>query len=114
MRIILLILFFLVSVLLILVIMLQKGKSSDFSGNSLNLGASTTLFGSSGSSNFMTRTTSILATLFFIISLIFGNITSEKKQKNIKNISKINTKSINTHKSNKKILSSENNDIPSE
>lgn len=108
MKTILLIFFFLISILLILVIILQKGKSSDFSGNSFSLGASTTLFGSSGSSNFMTRTTSILATLFFMISLIFGNITAEKKQENIV---KKEQKSITLNEK-KKNLSIKNNEIP--
>lgn len=81
MKSILLIIFFLISFLLIAVIILQKNKSTDIGGNSFNVGASTTLFGSSGSNNFMIKITSILATLFFTISLIFGNITNNSKEK---------------------------------
>ncbi len=54
--------------------MLQQGKWAD-----VGTGASTSLFGSNGSGNFMTRITSVLATLFFIISLILGNIETNKK-----------------------------------
>ncbi|QUJ06121.1 preprotein translocase subunit SecG [Salmonella enterica subsp. enterica] len=34
----------------------------------------------SGSGNFMTRMTAVLATLFFIISLVLGNINSNRNQ----------------------------------
>lgn len=60
--------FLIVAIALVALIMLQQGKGADM-GASFGAGASGTLFGSSGSSNFMTRTTAILATLFFIISL---------------------------------------------
>ena len=40
-----------------------------------------TIIGSSGSGNFMTRMTALLATLFFIISLVLGNINSNKTDK---------------------------------
>ena len=39
------------------------------------------IVGSSGSGNFMTRMTALLATLFFIISLVLGNINSNKTNK---------------------------------
>ena len=61
-------------------IMLQQGKGADM-GASFGAGASATLFGSSGSGNFMTRMTALLATLFFIISLVLGNINSNKTNK---------------------------------
>ncbi len=63
--------------MLIAMIMLQQGKGADM-GASLNAGASSTLFGSSGSGNFMTRMTAIFATLFFAISLILGNLSANK------------------------------------
>ncbi|WGL95157.1 preprotein translocase subunit SecG [Arsenophonus nasoniae] len=73
----LLVIFLLVSIALIGMAMLQQGKGADM-GASFGAGASATLFGSSGSGNFMTRMTAIFATLFFIISLILGNLTSNK------------------------------------
>ncbi|QLN69936.1 preprotein translocase subunit SecG [Enterobacter roggenkampii] len=69
----LLVVFLIVAIALVALIMLQQGKGADM-GASFGAGASGTLFGSSGSANFMTRTTAILATLFFIISLVLGNI----------------------------------------
>ncbi|SLM61776.1 Preprotein translocase subunit SecG (TC 3.A.5.1.1) [Dickeya aquatica] len=55
--------------------MLQQGKGADM-GASFGAGASATLFGSSGSGNFMTRMTALFATLFFVLSLILGNMSS--------------------------------------
>ena len=76
----LLVVFLIVAIALVALIMLQQGKGADM-GASFGAGASGTLFGSSGSANFMTRTTAILATLFFIISLVLGNINSNKTRK---------------------------------
>ena len=58
----LLVVFLIVAIALVALIMLQQGKGADM-GASFGAGASGTLFGSSGSANFMTRTTAILATL---------------------------------------------------
>ncbi|MBI6549321.1 preprotein translocase subunit SecG [Xenorhabdus lircayensis] len=69
--------FLLVGIGLIALVLLQQGKGADM-GASFGAGASNTLFGSSGSSNFMTRMTAVLATLFIVISLILGNMTSNK------------------------------------
>lgn len=76
----LLVIFLLVSIGLVVLIMLQQGKGADM-GASFGAGASSTLFGSNGSGNFMTRTTAVLATLFFVISLILGNMSSNHSQK---------------------------------
>lgn len=73
----LLIFFLLISILLIGCIMLQQGKGAD-AATSFGASASTSLFGSNGSGNFMTRMTAVLATLFFIISLVLGSIVSNK------------------------------------
>ena len=48
-------------------VLLQHGKGAD-AGASFGAGASQTVFGSQGSGNFLTRTTAILATLFFVTS----------------------------------------------
>ena len=75
----LLVVFLIVAIGLVGLIMLQQGKGADM-GASFGAGASATLFGSSGSGNFMTRMTALLATLFFI-SLVLGNINSNKTNK---------------------------------
>ncbi|HHC3555261.1 preprotein translocase subunit SecG [Klebsiella pneumoniae] len=76
----LLVVFLIVAIGLVGLVMLQQGKGADM-GASFGAGVSGTLFGSSGSGNFMTRMTGILAALFFIISLALGNINSNKTSK---------------------------------
>lgn len=49
-------------------ILLQQGKGADI-GAAFGSGASQTLFGSRGSANFLTRTTAVLATIFFLSNL---------------------------------------------
>jgi preprotein translocase subunit SecG len=78
----LLVVFLIVAIGLVGLIMLQQGKGADM-GASFGAGASATLFGSSGSGNFMTRMTAVLATLFFIISLVLGNINTNKTIKEV-------------------------------
>ncbi|MCT7358027.1 MAG: preprotein translocase subunit SecG [Thalassobium sp.] len=60
-------------------VMLQQGKGAD-AGASFGSGASQTVFGSSGSGNFLSRTTAILATLFFVTSLGLGIYAKQKAQ----------------------------------
>ncbi len=79
----LLVIFLIVALGLVGLIMLQQGKGADM-GASFGAGASATLFGSSGSGNFMTRMTGVLATLFFILSLTLGNMSSNQDQKGSK------------------------------
>ncbi|PHM71081.1 preprotein translocase subunit SecG [Xenorhabdus sp. KJ12.1] len=69
--------FLLVGIGLIALVLLQQGKGADM-GASFGAGASATIFGSSGSANFMTRMTAVFATLFFVISLILGNMTANR------------------------------------
>lgn len=65
---ILLVFHVLIAVSVIGLILLQQGKGAD-AGAAFGSGASGTVFGSQGSSNFLSRTTGILATLFFATSL---------------------------------------------
>jgi len=53
---------------LIGLVLLQQGKGADM-GAAFGSGASQTVFGARGSGSFLTRTTGVLATLFFITSL---------------------------------------------
>ena len=65
----LLILFYiLISISLILIILLQQGKGSDI-GSAFGAGSSNTMFGSSSSSNPLTKVTAIIAAIFLILSL---------------------------------------------
>lgn len=72
---ILMIAFLVVALVLIGFIMLQQGKGADM-GASFGSGASNTVFGSSGSGNFLTRATAGLAVVFFILSLVLGNLST--------------------------------------
>ncbi|MCF6217779.1 MAG: preprotein translocase subunit SecG [Gammaproteobacteria bacterium] len=58
----------LVAIAVVGFVLLQQGKGAD-AGAGFGAGASGTVFGSSGSSNFLSRTTAALATLFFATSL---------------------------------------------
>jgi preprotein translocase subunit SecG len=58
----------LIAVGLIAFVLLQHGKGADM-GAAFGSGSSGSLFGASGSANFLSRTTAILATLFFLTSL---------------------------------------------
>ncbi len=49
-------------------VLLQHGKGADV-GAAFGSGASGSLFGATGSANFLSRTTAVLATLFFICTL---------------------------------------------
>ena len=60
--------YILISISLILIILLQQGKGSDI-GSSFGAGSSNTMFGSSTSSNPLTKVTAILAAIFLILSL---------------------------------------------
>jgi preprotein translocase subunit SecG len=57
-------------------ILVQHGKGADM-GAAFGSGGSGSLFGASGSANFLSRTTAVLATIFFACTLAlayFGNL----------------------------------------
>jgi len=57
-------------------ILIQHGKGADM-GAAFGSGSSGSLFGASGSANFLSRTTAVLATVFFVCTLAlayFGNL----------------------------------------
>ncbi len=65
----LLIVFQVISALaVILLVLLQQGKGADM-GAAFGSGASGSLFGASGSANFLSHTTAIFAAIFFICTL---------------------------------------------
>jgi preprotein translocase subunit SecG len=76
---ILVIVYLIVAVMLIGFVLIQQGKG-DGMGASFGSGGSNPVFGSTGSGNFLTRTTAIIETLFFVISLILGNQTADKEK----------------------------------
>ena len=60
--------YILISTSLILIILLQQGKGSDI-GSAFGGGSSNTMFGSSSTSNPLTKVTAVLAAIFLILSL---------------------------------------------
>lgn len=52
-------------------ILVQHGKGADM-GAAFGSGGSGSLFGASGSANFLSRTTAVLATLFFVCTLMLA------------------------------------------
>ena len=85
----------LIALAIIGLVLLQHGKGADM-GSGFGGGASSSLFGATGSANFLSRTTAVLATLFFLSSLglaymatsrpkegggtVMDRATSQKKQ----------------------------------
>ena len=64
------------AITMIALILVQHGKGADM-GAAFGSGGSGSLFGASGSANFLSRTTAILATVFFACTLglaYFGNL----------------------------------------
>jgi len=58
-------------------VLVQHGKGADM-GAAFGSGASGSLFGSTGSANFLSRTTAVLAAVFFLTSLSLAYIASNK------------------------------------
>lgn len=67
----------LVAVSLIAFILVQHGKGAD-AGAAFGSGASSTVFGSSGSGNFMTKATTILVAIFLANSLALSYIATQQ------------------------------------
>ncbi len=67
----------LISAGIIGLVLLQRGKGAD-AGAAFGSGASGTVFGAQGSSNFLSRTTAVLATAFFITSLSLAYLGSQR------------------------------------
>ncbi len=63
--------YILIAIAMIVLILLQRGAGAD-AGSGFGGGASATVFGARGSANFMSRTTAVLAGLFFLLSLGMG------------------------------------------
>ena len=66
-----------VALAIIGLVLLQHGKGADM-GSGFGGGASASLFGATGSANFLSRTTAVLATVFFILSLGLAYFASNK------------------------------------
>ena len=73
----LIVLHVLVAAAIIGLVLLQHGKGADM-GSGFGGGASSSLFGATGSANFLSRATGILATVFFILSLTLAWVATNR------------------------------------
>jgi preprotein translocase subunit SecG len=67
----------LIALAIIGLVLLQHGKGADM-GSGFGGGASSSLFGATGSANFLSRATAVLATLFFLTSLGLAYLATNK------------------------------------
>ena len=69
----------LIALAIIGLVLLQHGKGADM-GSGFGGGASGSLFGATGSANFLSRTTAVLATIFFLTSLGLAYLATHKRE----------------------------------
>ena len=74
-----LVFYVLLSAAMVGLILIQQGKGADV-GASFGAGASQTVFGSVGAGNVLTRSTAILATLFFVASIGLAVMAKHKAE----------------------------------
>jgi preprotein translocase subunit SecG len=71
------VLYVLIALAMTVLILLQRGAGAQ-AGSGFGAGASATVFGARGAASFLTRSTAILATLFFLLSLGMGWFISHR------------------------------------
>lgn len=79
----------LLAVLMIVLILVQQGKGAD-AGASFGGGGAATVFGASGSGNFLTRLTAILTALFFVTSVSLA-VMAKKQSTDAYSLKTVNT-----------------------
>ena len=67
----------LVALAIIGLVLLQHGNGADM-GSGFGGGSSGSLFGATGSANFLSRSTAVLATLFFVLSLVLAYVATNR------------------------------------
>ena len=68
----------LLSVVLITLVLVQHGKGAD-AGAAFGSGASASVFGARGSGNFLSKSTGVVATLFFLVCLSLAYVGSNRE-----------------------------------
>jgi preprotein translocase subunit SecG len=66
-----------VALFIIFLVLLQHGKGADV-GASFGSGSSGSLFGATGSANFLSRTTAVLAVIFFLTTFALAYIVTHR------------------------------------
>ena len=74
---VLVVLHVLMALAIIGLVLLQHGKGADM-GSGFGGGASGSLFGATGSANFLSRTTAVLAAVFFVSSLALAYFATQR------------------------------------
>jgi len=74
---VLIVLHVLVALVIIGLVLLQHGKGADM-GSGFGGGASGSLFGATGSANFLSRATAVLAAIFFSLSLALAYVATRR------------------------------------
>ena|SRR5258706_11000489 len=74
---VLIVLHVVIALAIIGLVLLQHGKGADM-GSGFGGGASASLFGATGSANFLSRTTAVLATVFFLLSLALAYVATNR------------------------------------
>ena len=69
----------LIALMIIVLVLLQRGKGAD-AGAAFGAGASGTVFGARGSASFFSRATAVFATLFFVSSLALAYLSTQATQ----------------------------------
>ncbi len=67
------------AVSVISLVLLQHGKGADM-GAAFGSGSSGSLFGASGSANFLSRTTAVVAAVFFVTSMGLTYLSTQKQR----------------------------------
>ncbi len=70
----------LLTISLIGLVLIQRGKGADM-GAAFGSGASNTMFGSQGAASFLTRTTGVVAALFFVTSLSLAYMGGQRTER---------------------------------
>jgi preprotein translocase subunit SecG len=82
MQTLILVLHILVAVSIVVLVLLQHGKGADM-GAAFGSGSAGSLFGSAGAANFLSRTTAVLAAMFFATSLALTYFSSPSKSSGV-------------------------------
>lgn len=70
------------AIAVIVLVLMQHGKGADM-GAAFGSGSAGSVFGSSGSANFLSRATAASATIFFVTSMSLVLLTAPKQTKSI-------------------------------
>lgn len=70
-----------ICIVLILLILVQRGKGADM-GSSFGAGASATVFGAAGSASFLVKLTAVFGILFFVMSIVLGAMSVKRVNQN--------------------------------